>query len=213
MLLSQLRLQYFGFFAFVTSALLLVDELRTRRRWHRGMKFVATFALIVFAYQPALRERLFIVYAPGADTEYASAYSIFLDLHDLCADDPGIVLASPDDGNAILFHTECSIVANNFILRAADAAHLDEIDRLMRLSPEEIRQRRPDVKYLFVRARDFSVFDGEVGTISTQNPIAKELFIAENPPAGYSLLKTVRTTADAQGVDGIFARLYKVSGN
>ena len=62
--------------------------------------FVAAFAAIVLAYQPALRERLFIFYAPGADTEYASALPFFLELGALCREIPGVVLASPDDGSA-----------------------------------------------------------------------------------------------------------------
>jgi hypothetical protein len=211
MLLSQLRLQYFGFFGFVTSGLLLLDGLRKRQRWHRGATFLAALALLVLAYQPVLRERLFIVYAPGADVDYASAYAIFLDLNRLCAEDPGVVLASPDDGNAILFHTDCSVIANNFILRPADKAHIDEVDRLMRLPPEEILRQRRDVKYVFVRARDFSAFDGDVATLAAQNPIARELFIDEEPPEAFSLVKTVRTKIGEQGVDGIYARLYKVS--
>jgi hypothetical protein len=211
MLLSQLRLEYFGFFAFVTAGLLLVDEWRQRFRWHRGATFVAAFALIVLAYQPALRERLFVVYAPGADVEYASAFAIFLDLHALCAEDPGVVLASPDDGNAILFHSNCSIIANNFILRPQDKAHIDEVDRLMRLSPEEIHAQRPDVKYVFVRVRDFAVLDGNVAMLVSESPIARELFIDDKPPAAYSLIKTVRRRIGEQGVEGIYARLYKVA--
>jgi hypothetical protein len=48
------------------------------------------------------------------------------------------VLASADDGSAILFHSECSVIANNFILRPEDEAHINEIDPLMGLSPEEV---------------------------------------------------------------------------
>lgn len=209
LLLAQLRLHYFGLFALVTGGLLVVDELRAHLGWHRGATFVGTFAAIVLAYQPALRERLFLVYAPGADTEYASALAIFRDLETLCAADPGVVLASTDDGNAILFHSHCSVIANNFILREADKKHIDEIDRLMRLSPAEIRTERPDVKYLFVRARDFSVLQGSVAHLVADSPIVKELFI-DAPPAGYTLVNTVHTRIGAEGAAGIYARLYKI---
>ena len=72
LLLDQFRLHYFGFFAMVTGGLLLLDELRARLRWHRGMTFVAAFAAVVLAYQPALRERLFLFHAPGSDPEYGN---------------------------------------------------------------------------------------------------------------------------------------------
>jgi hypothetical protein len=211
MLLSQQRLQYFGFFAFVTSGLLLVDALMQRRQWHRGAVFAVTLALTVVAYQPALRERLFAVYAPGADAEYASAFAIFLDLQAQCAEDPGTVLASPDDGNAILYHSSCAVIANNFILRPEDAAHIAEVQRLMGLSPAEIRRERPDVKYVFVRAVDFSIVDNEVTRFAEDVPIARQLFIDEQPPPGYTIVKTVRWTLGDEA--RIYARLYKVSAN
>lgn len=210
LLLHQYRLHYFGFLGLVTGGLLLVDQLRARLRWHRGLTFALTFGALALAYQPALRERLFIVYAPGADTEYASALSIFLDLRDHCANDPGVVLASPDDGSAILFHTECSVIANNFILREPDKTHIDEVDRLMRLSPAAISAARPDVKYVFVRVRDFSVLDGSVARLVAESPIAKELFVDETPPLGFTLIKTVRRQIGEDGVAGTYARLYKV---
>jgi hypothetical protein len=211
LLLYQFRLHYFGFVGLVTGSLLLVERLRVRRGWHRGLTFVLAFAAVVVAYQPALRDRLFVVYAPGADTEYASAFSIFLDLRQLCAQDPGVVLASADDGSSILFHSECSVIANNFILREPDKVHIDEVYRLMRLSPAEIRAERPDVRYVFVRVRDFSVLDDDnVAWLSPENPITKQLLIDETPPPGYTLIKTVRRRIGEDGVAGTYARLYKV---
>jgi hypothetical protein len=210
LLLAQYRLHYFGFVGLVTGGLLLVDEWRTRLTWHRGLTFVLAFTALALAYQPALRERLFIVYAPGADAEYASAFAIFLDLGTLCRADPGVVLASADDGSAILFHSECSVIANNFILRRSDEAHIDEIDRLMRLSPAEIRAQRPDIKYVFVRVRDFAVIEDNVAWLVAESPIAKQLFIDETPPAGYTLIKTVRRQIGETGQAGVYARLYRV---
>jgi hypothetical protein len=120
------------------------------------------------------------------------------------------VLASADDGSAILFHSECSVIANNFILRQPDKEHIDEIDRLMRLSPSEIRTERHDVKYVFVRVRDFSLLDGNVARLVADSPIAKQLFIDATPPPGYTLIKTVRRQIGDDGEAGVYARLYKV---
>ena len=210
LLLDQFRLSQFGFFGLVTGGLLVIDELRVHRRWHRGTTFAATLATIVLAYQPALRDRLFVVYAPGGDAEYASALPIFRDLHRLCAADTGVVLANPDDGSAIVFHSDCRVIANNFILRRSDKEHIDEVSRLFRLSPAEIRAARPDVEYLFVRRTDFSRRDGNVTRLA-DSPIARQLFVEATPPEGYTLVETIKTRADAEGAEGIYARLYKVA--
>ena len=212
LLLTQLRLQYFGFFGLITGGLLLLEELRARRSLHRGATFAAAFALIALAYQPALRERLFIVYAPGADTEYASAFPLFLDLGAHCAADPGVVLANPNDGSAILFHSECSVIANNFVLRPPDKVHIDEVERLMLLSPAEIRAQRPDIKYVLVRVIDFSVLDGNVARLVAESPIAQELLINATPPPGYTLIKAIRRRIGDETA-GTYARLFKVTSD
>jgi hypothetical protein len=212
LLLMQFRLHYFGFFAFVTGILLMAERLRIARRWHRGGVFVAMLTVIVLAYQPALRDRLFMVYAPGGDPEYATALPILQDLGRLCADDPGAVLANTDDGSPILFHSECSVVANNFILRAEDKRHIDEIDRLMRLAPAEIARERPDIKYLFVRAKSFSLIEGDTGHLVEDVPIAKQLFLDAEPPPGFTLVRTIQYRVDNRP-DSLYARLYKIDGS
>jgi uncharacterized membrane protein HdeD (DUF308 family) len=211
LLLDQYRLHYFGIFCLFAGALLIVEDLRARRNWHRGGMFVGAFAALFLALQPSLRERLFIVYAPAGDTEYSSALHIFLSLEELCAKDPGVVLASADDGSAIVFHSDCSVIANNFILREEDKAHIDEINRLMRMTPEQVRTERPDVKYVFVRVRDFSLLVGNEARIVEESPMGKQLFLDADPPPGYTLLGTVRRRIGEEGYAGIYARLYRVA--
>jgi hypothetical protein len=210
LLLDQLRLHHFGYFALALGTILVLDELRRRLHWHRGLIFVGAFGLLVLAFQPALRDRLFIHYAPSADPEYASALPLFLELNTHCADDPGTVLASNDDGSAILFHSECSVIANNFVLRNEDKAHIDEVSRLMGLTPEEIRTARPDVKYVLLRVRDFSVFQDNVAYLVADSPVAKQLLIDTTPPPGFVLLKTIRRRLDEEGPAGTYAKLFKV---
>ena len=209
LLSSQFRLHYFGYFALIGAALLVVDELRARHAWHRGLVFIAAFAAVALAFQPALG-RLFVIYAPASDPEYAAAFKLFLDLEKLCAEGPGTVLASSDDGNAILFHTECSVIANNFILRPEDEAHIQEIRRLMRLPPDEIRAQRPDIKYLLLRGQDFSVERDGTRSIVEGNPFARGFFVDGAPPPGFLFVDGVRRDLEDQSPGGLYARLFKV---
>jgi hypothetical protein len=210
LLLDQFRLHYFGFFAMVTGGLLLLDSWRERLRWHRGATFTAAFAAIVLAYQPSLRERLFLFHAPGSDPEYGKALALFTELGKQCAADPGVVLASTDDGNGVLFHSDCSVIANNFILRSEDSRNIDEISRLMKLSPAEIRSQRPDVKYMLLRTRDFIEVKDDVVRFAASSPIAMQLLASRLPPEGYEVLATLRMRVNEEGQTAVFARLYKV---
>lgn len=213
LLLQQYRLFYFGFFALVTGSLLVVDTLRRRFHWHRGAVFACTLAAIALAYQPSLRHRLFLFYPLGADTDYASLVPLYEELGRACAADPGVALANSDDGNAILFHSDCSVIANNFILRAEDDKHQNELARLARLSPAQIRLERPDVKYLLLRTRDFVAVKGDVVTLADDSAIAMQLLTNTAPPPGYELVSTVRWRMNDEGATAIFARLYKIAPN
>ena len=128
---------------------------------------------------------------------------LYLELERFCAAEPGVVLANADDGSAVLFHTECSVIANNFILRPADTAHIEEVYRLLRSTPDEIRAERPDVKYVLLRARDYMVLLGEnVGR--TRSGKSRGPATADRPRAaeGFELLKTVLLEANAARRDG-----------
>jgi len=212
LLLTQFRLHYFGWFALVMGPLLAVDALRARFRWHAGATFTAAFAALVVAFQPPLRNHLFGYNAPGSTSDYAIVLPLYLHLMPLCAEDPGVVLANSNDGSGVLFHTECSVIANNFILRPPDAAHIDEMARLLALPPEEIVKQRPDVKYLLLRTSDYLVptAEGEL-VLTTEYAVAQRLLTDQEPPPGFELLKTVLLKAGPNDGDvAIFARLFKI---
>jgi len=211
LLAAQFRFHYFGFFALVTGGLVLLDNLRIRLGWHRGVVVVATLLAVVLAYQPALRNRLFQVYRPGIDAEYTSSMPLYLRLGRECAMDPGVVLANNNDGNPILFHTECAVITNNFILTKADDDHLRRAGQLLRARPAELRQLAPEVKYLLVRTDDFRSDEASGRRLITSYPLVSELLLAPEPPPGFELVYTVDKTADARGPEDVYARLYKIA--
>jgi hypothetical protein len=214
LLLMQFRLHYFGFFALILGPLLAIDALRTRFRWHAGATFAAAFAAVTLAFQPALRDRLFLFNPPGGVTDYASVLPLYLRLMPLCAEDPGLVLASTDDGSGVLFHTECSVISNNFILTAADDAHINEIARLIRLDPVEIVRQRPDIKYMLLRARDFLAATEDGIELAKDNALAQQLLTNREPPPGFELKDTVLLQVGPGENDvAIFARLFKINSS
>jgi hypothetical protein len=214
LMLTQFRLHYFGYFALVIGPLLAIDAVRARFRWHRGVVFAATFGALVLTFQPALRDRLFLFNAPGSATDYASVLPLYLRLMPLCAADPGVVLASSDDGSGVLFHTECSVIANNFILRPSDETHINEVLRLLALSPQELVQQRPDVKYVLLRARDFLRLVPDGVELAKDSAIAQQLLTNKEPPPGFQLMDTVLLkVGPAENDTAIFARLYKIQSD
>lgn len=193
LLLAQFRLQYFGLFAMVTVLPWALDALAAARRWNRGAVFAVGLALVGLAYQPAMRQRLFLLYPPGGDAAYAESLPLLRTLGRECRRDPGVVLAHSDVGNPILFHSDCSVIANNFILSAADARYLAQIPQLFALSPEELRRQRPDIRYVLVRDEPFGPTPTGVRSAA---------------PPGWTLIDAVYY-AKVDGGTGVGQRLYK----
>lgn len=212
LMLTQFRFYYMGMFALIAGVFLIVDLVRERRGWHHGMTFVIAFGLLVLAYQPSLRQRLFTVYAIAADPEYQSAISIFFKLESACAENPGLVLANNDDGNAILFHSDCSVIANNFFLDSEDQARVDEITRLMKSSPGELLAAEPRISYLFIRRDDFShESDGGRLELDMDSQIIAEVFAADQLPAGFELISSVYAMPAPDADLVTHARLYRLT--
>jgi asparagine N-glycosylation enzyme membrane subunit Stt3 len=211
MLMLQFRFHYFGSLALIVGSLLVTEEQARRRGWHAGLVFVVSFGLLVLAYQPPLRERLFLIYAAGAEPAYQYSLGIHLKLAEVCADDPGLVLANNDDGSAILFHSDCSVIANNFILGPEDDAKFAEIVRLMRSSPDELLRAEPAIRYLFVRAENFGRrIDGAL-VLDPSSAIVTDLILGEDLPEGFELISAIDARTSPEAETEPYARLYRLT--
>jgi len=199
-LMAQFRFNYFGLFSLIVGALLAAQHLSTRFNWHRGLVVVGLLASILIAYQPPLRQHLFAVYALGAAPLYERARPVFLDLGERCEQEPGVVLAHENDGNYLLFHTECSLISNNFMLTPEDEQKIAQIGDMMRLSPEALREYQPEVKYVFLRSQHFIVErDGKL-EIDRNSPLGTALLANSEPPEGFELIRTIWLEQNGQRV-------------
>ena len=210
LLLTQFRFYYFGLFALIVGSLLVVQRLAEKRRWRHGLVAVGLLGGLLITYQPSLRTHLFTIYALGAAPIYEGARPIYLKLADLCEEDPGLILADQDDGNFLLFHTECSVISNNFILTAADERKITQLGAMMRLSPEALRHYQPEVKYVLLRSRDFSLERDGKTEIDSNSPLAKALLLDSDPPEGFDLIEGVWGVREDGEIE-LYAKAYTVN--
>lgn len=165
LMLAQFRFQYYGSLGLYLPLILVADRAWTdgaRRGW-----LIALAALLVASYYPAVRHGLGGGLRLGNDVYYAMTRMAMPSLADECQRDPGIVLARGNEGHYIRYHTDCSVIANNFLLTEQ---HLDATRRvglLFAMSPEELLQSGFPIKYVFVRARGVILLksDGSIGLV------------------------------------------------
>ena len=150
LLLQQLRLHYFGSFAlFLPWLLLLAGPWERYASGRRAITLLSLTLITVAAYAPTW-DRLMHRPGPARDREYDVVRRIYPYFADRCRTLPGIVLADPNDGHHITFHTDCSVVANMMIITPQHERKVRLVDRLMALPLAEVRTAAPYVRYIFV---------------------------------------------------------------
>lgn len=195
----QLRMHYFGSFALYLPWIVFADEL-FRGNIERESQAVGVCALVLLlCYVPGLQFTLLVRKVTGNDPYYALTYDIFPDFARQCARAPGIALASLDDGHYIRYHTDCAVIANNFLLTPQHERKVREVRALMEMTPQELKTVAPFVRYVYVRrmslfrrkpegGREF-IPDGDP---STPDPrLVRDLLERQpdNLPSGFRLLK------------------------
>ena len=159
MMASMVRMHVFGSFALLLPWLAWLQRGlaagKLPQAGARGTWAVATLAAVGGAL-PAWSS----VKVAGNDPYYALTAEVYAPLAELCRRAPGVVLASPDDANYVRYHTDCPVIANNFLLTPQHEAKIREVRELMALAPEKLASAAPQVRYVFVHRMALFTLEG-----------------------------------------------------
>ncbi len=214
LMMLQYRLHPFGSWAVILGGLLAIDGLRQKLNASTLVTTALTLAILALALQPPLRHQLFVRVPPGLDRDYAASRSLYPGLARACAERPGTVLSLADDGHPIRYHTDCSVIVNNFLMTPLHMQKLEEVDALLQMRPQALLETT-DIRYVFVRLNDvfFSGPNGvqptPVNVIKAHNaPLFFELAFAKNMPDGYRLVSELRVDDERNFA---FARVFEIT--
>ncbi len=208
-MLMQFRFNNFGLFAMVVGSLLIAQRIVARFDWNQGIVAVVLLGVLLLAYQPPLRGKLFDVYALGAAPIYERARPVFLELADRCNENPGLIMADKHDGNYLLYHTDCSVLSNNFMQTAEDVERIAQFTELMKTTPRALRAQRPDIDYLLIRAWDYyEIRDGKIA-VQQQYPLAAMLIPDGELPEGYELLQSIYVERNGEPL--LYAKAFAIN--
>jgi len=156
LLLTQFRLHYFGSFALVLGWVLIASKKLNIADYRPLLTLIAGLILIGGASYSGITNKMMVRYPLGQDPAYEDTFSLFGTLIDACNKDPGIAFADNNFGHYIRYHTNCSVIANNFLMTPLHERKIREMQQLANLSPEEFLEAAPpDVKYIFARLVKF----------------------------------------------------------
>jgi hypothetical protein len=151
LLSTQLRLHYFGSFALYLPWILLIDERAQRIPQKAALVLTALAAVLALSFAQGVRFSLVVRKITGNDPYYALTADLYPKFADYCSRAPGVVLSSLDDANYIRYHTQCAVIANNFLLTPLHERKVREVRSLLSMSAAALPTSAPDVRYVYVR--------------------------------------------------------------
>lgn len=222
LLLLQFRLHYFGSFALYLPWILALDEAGKRLPQARTKIMLMGSLACLLLYAPPLRTQLLGPMMHANEIYFLNLRPMLKTLTEACKEDPGIVLADNDIGHLVRYYTDCSVIANNFLLTEQHGKKIQEMDRLMATPADQLTEVAPYVKYVIVRPAyiDYTAESGlvYVGFSPLSGQLVADLLLKPfdvndpvAPPPGFQLLHTVRVAGITEdGEDIPYARLYKL---
>lgn len=213
LLVAQFRLHYFGSFALYLPWLLFAADLD--RRWpakHKITILVTSLCVVLLYYYP-LRHQLWAPWTPAGDKSFAILRPMLDALSRACERKPGIVLADSDAGHYIRYYTDCSVIADNFLLTPQHGQKIEEVERLMGLRADELVRDPMPLTYVLVRP--LSILAGRPGELKyfyhggQSNGLAVDLLLRplSAVPAEYSLMSAINLP---HLHNAPYARLYRI---
>ena len=205
LLAIQLRMHYFGTFALFMPVLMIAHSwLRPAAARH---KLVALLVMVA----PLVGVR-YLLERPGAgdSIEYQLMRPLYLALATQCARAPGIVLANQNEGHYIRFHTECSVIANNFIMTPQHEQKIRLSEELLAGDMTRLEQQAPYVRYVLVKRADNFLGQDSEAARTMNTGLRRFMLGAPLPPE----LKTITRlqVARPDGSQETIAALYEVVG-
>ena len=151
------------------------------------------------------------------DSSFRALRPILEDLKRACARDPGIVLADNDAGHYIRYYTQCSVIANNFLLTPQHERKIRQMDYLMSVPAAAFPGVAPFVRYILVRPitilreseatryMSFSTRDAQL----VEDLLLKPL---DQVPSNYVLIEqaNIRETREGADYSVPYIRLFKM---
>jgi len=208
---TQFRFNVFGEVPMLLTPILAARFLYESRPELRRIALAACCALFAVAFYPTIANWQ-LRWLLGGSEAYSNSRSTFPVLKALCAVRPGIVLGDLDTGHWVRYHSQCSVIANVFLLTPQHAAKVFESSRLFNMSPVQLLTAKPEVRYVFAHHNVMLMSDekGEAPDLSKLRlqmlPLERDLLGPEaDIPPQFKRRWEVRTPAGQ-----IFARLYEI---
>jgi asparagine N-glycosylation enzyme membrane subunit Stt3 len=216
LLMMQLRLNYFGVCFLLTGPFYFLSRYAPAASSKRIWVLLGSVVVFVLVFRSPLSSVLFRQHSLAGDHLYEVTQPLYPVLMAACADETATVAASPQFGHYIRFHTDCSVIANNFLLTEQHFEKVQLVNSLFHLSVTQLAAEQPEVRYVLgflantYEQRDGKVFLRDMSDIRSKNPLLiNELMLPEQPRTDVEVLYEVYVDPHAEQKIPL-AGIYKI---
>ena len=211
LLLAQWRMHYFGSFALFLPVLLLAQHLLTTRPQGRWITYAVVLLVTTVAYVPAY-ERLMHSPLITRSYEYGLTRAIYAEMHKACEAEPGVVLAGHNDGHYITFHSDCPVIANNFIISPLHSQKVRQSEQLLAGTAANLVVNEPWIRYVYVNRMDNVLVSEPDAVVRAANAGLREELLLNGGgfPDGFTLLSEVQIALQPDSPPVPLARLFRI---
>ncbi|MEO8061545.1 MAG: hypothetical protein ABI821_02230 [Pseudomonadota bacterium] len=208
----QFRFSVFGELPMLLMPLLAARMLSEWKPAFRQPVLAGSVLLFAICFWPTIANWQ-LRWSLGGNLAYGNIRSTFPELKKLCDERPGIVLGDLDTGHWVRYHSQCSVIADVFLLTPQHAAKAFESARLMHLTPAELLAGNNEVRYVLAHHTITLVRDANAKETPDLNEMRKLLsplerdLLAPTPmlPPQFKKRWEVLTPAGQ-----VFSRLYEI---
>jgi hypothetical protein len=190
LLLAQYRLNYFGSFVLYIPLLLICSDLSKHLPNHKKIIFGCLILILGICYYP-VKENLLMKRPFGGSFDYQLTHKIYDELGKSCKQEPGTVLADYNDGHFISFHTNCAVIANNFLITKLDFDRVRISKSIFSGGIDKLLQNKW-IDYVYVRREDNIYNSKTVDDAKNDNSLlVSELLFSDKYPDNFKLIANI----------------------
>jgi len=145
-LFLQLRFKYHAPYVLLLPVLLMYQHYAAESRYSKAL--IIVFFIICYAGPVS---KLAMEQQPGGEGGYKGLLPFYDLIAAQCEKHPGVLLAHPDEGHFLRYHTKCKIVSNNMLATARDFEYRALGLRMLGMSVPDLIEEYDWVDYIYVR--------------------------------------------------------------
>jgi hypothetical protein len=186
LMLSQLRFKYHASYILLIPLLVVIQNWKYERQDH---KIIITLLLVVGCFfGPFLK--LQETRPLGGQGAYRALLPFYQVIGRQCRAEPGVLLAHPDEGHYLRFHSDCVIVASNLLATPRDFEYRALALELFQLSVANLMQEHDWIDYIYARREDgFLPGLSDAAVRAMNRGLREDILLRETPSAGQVLFE------------------------